>query len=319
MKKQDELDQQLRVKLEPLQQIQPRDAAAANLGRTRFLAEACRLAVTSKGPNRLTVWKDDLRSLFIRKEKAPMFSTLFSVFLILATLLGGSGITVAAAQTSQPGDVLYPVKIFSEDAYYQLATGDQARFDLTMQYFERRMAEFQNMLENGQVPPDALQTRLQTHLQTALELAVKDPADTEKLLEQVRLRLQEQVQTRMQQTIPDPAGETLRLQVRDMLQTRISWADDALEQFARLRQQTQNQEQIQTTLSEQSEADGGSGNNASESDQPQVNQYGGSNEYTPPWTATVTPTDTQFQFQYGSGGNEDSGSGQEGAGSGKGK
>jgi len=315
MKQQDELDPQLQAKLKPLLKTHPRDAASANLGRTRFLAEAHGLAVTIPGQKRLTEWKDKFKYLFRRKENAPMFSTLISAFLILATLLGGSGITVAAAQTSQPGSVLYPVKILSEDAYYQLTAGDQNHFDLAMDYAERRMAEFQNMLENGQIPPEAIQARLQTHLQTALELSIKDPADQERLLEQIRQRLQEQLQTKLQQTIPDPAGEALRLQVRDMLQTQIGWADDALEQLTQLRLQTQNQQQIQTAQPEEAQ---GSSNNGSQSGQPQVNQYGNS-ELTPTLLATATPTGTQYQYQNGSGNEGSSGSGQGGSGSGQGK
>ena len=202
MKPQDELDIQLKAKLEPLQQTQPRDAAIANHGKNRFLAEARGLAVTSLGLKRHTVWKDNFKSLN-RKEKAPMFSTMISVFLILTALLGGSGITVAAAQTSQPGDLLYPVKLFSEDAYFQFTAGDQNHFDLVLDYAERRMAEIQNQLENGQVLPEVVQTRLQAHIQTALQLAIKDPAEAEQLLEQIRLRLPEQLQTRLQQSIPD--------------------------------------------------------------------------------------------------------------------
>ena len=244
-----------------------------------------------------------------------MFSTMISVFLILTALLGGSGITVAAAQTSQPGDVLYPVKILSEDAYYQFTAGDQNHFNLVLDYAERRMAEIQNQLENGLVLPEALQTRLQSHIQTALQLAIKNPADAEQLLEQIRLRLQEQLQTRLQQSIPDPEAEALRLQVRDMLQTRISWTDETLAHLAQLRLQTQDQQQVQTNQPEDAQ---GYNNNGLGSGQPQGDQYG-NNEFTPPWIATATPTVTQFQYQNGAGGEDGSGSGQGGTGSGQGK
>lgn len=145
------------------------------------------------------------------------------------------------------------------------------------------------MLESGQVPPEAVQARLQAHLQTALELAVKNPADAEKLLEQIRLRLQEQLQINLQQSNLDPAGDALRLKVRDMLQTRISWADEVIEQFEQLRLRTQNQQQIQTSQPEDAQ---GFGNNGVESGEPQMNQYG-NYELTPPWMATSTPTRTQ--------------------------
>ena len=276
-----------------------------------------------------------------------MFSTLISVFLILTTLIGGGGITIAAAQASQPGDFLYPVKTITEDVYYQLTSGDQNRLNLSLDYADRRITEIQSILENGQIPPDVVQQRLQAHLQTALELSVKNTGDSENLLEQIRLRLEEQLQTRLQQTNSNPASETLRLQVRDMLQVRIGWIEDGLKQISQLNLQTQNQQQTQpqtqkgqpedvpgsvgnglNTDQQQTQAQSqtgqpegvlGSGGNGLNTDQMQGNQDG--NGYrTPALTMTATPTGLQYQYQNGSGGQEGAGSGgQESGGSGKGK
>ena len=310
----DDLDPKLFKQLKNLQSTQPRDAAAAARGKARYLAEARQLAVTSMGLKRLTIWIENFKSLFRRKEKAPMFSTIISVFVILATLIGGGGITMAVAQASQPGDFLYPVKAISEDANYQLTFGDQNRLNLSLDYADRRMAEIQSMLENSQVPPDVVQLRLQAHLQTALELSVKNMDDAEKLLEQVRLRLEQQLQTRLQQTNSNPAGEALRLQVRDMLQMRIGWIEDGLKQLSQLRLQTQNQQQTQQQTQQptqlgQSEGVQGSGGNGSNADQMQGDQ-GGNGYWTPAWMMTATPTGMQYQYQNGNGSQGGSGSGQ---------
>jgi uncharacterized membrane protein YgcG len=317
MKPLDELNPQLQAKLNSIQATQPRDASAAFRGKSRFLAEARKLAVTSTGLERHTKWIDNFKNLFSRKEKVPMFSTIVSVFLILATLLSGSGITVAAAQASQPGDFLYPVKTLSEDAYYQVATGDQNRFDLALDYAERRISEIQNMLENGQVPPEAVKLRLQTHLQTALELSLKNPAEAEKHLEQIRLLLQEQLRTQLQLTLTNPDAEGLRLQIRDMLQDRISWIDEDLGQLTQLHLQTQNQQQTQTAQPENVQ---GYGNNSSDPNQMQGNQIGNENLAQPGMMTTATPAavGTQYQNQDGSGSQGSSGSGQGGSGSGQG-
>jgi hypothetical protein len=276
------------------------------------------MAVTSTGLQRLNEWIDNIKQFFTRKEKAPMFTTFVSLILVFATLLGG-GITVVAAQSSQPSDWLYAVKTVSEDAFYQLTSSDQNHFNLSLIYADRRMAEIQNVFENGLVPPDAVTERLRTHLQTAFELSVKNMADAERLLEQIRLRLEEQLRTRLQQANPDPAGEVLRLQIRGMLQERIGWAKAGMEQFAMLRQQTQNQQQTQNGLPTQNQQQNQSGQQTQDPPQNQngqqiqnqqqyawsatsANQYGGTfgngiGGWIAPWEVTPTPMAYQYQYQ----------------------
>ena len=297
----DDLDQQLKEKLKILQSIKSRNPDAAAQGKARYLAEARQLAVTSTGLKRLTLWIENIKSLFRKKEKNPMFTTLISVFLILTTLLGGGGITVVAAQSSQPGDLLYPVKAISEDVYYQLTTGNQNRLNLSLDYADRRMVEIQTMLEEGHLPSNAVLLRLQTHLQTALELSVKNTSEVDRLLEQTRLQLEKQLQTHLQQTSSDPAREALRLQVRDMLQVRIGWIDDGLKQMAQERLQTQNQPQTQqkTQSGNQSSQDVGTqvpGNSGQYSGETKGSQNG-SGGLTFQWDLTPTPYNYQNQYQ----------------------
>jgi hypothetical protein len=293
----DDLDPKLQEKLNTLQSTKSRNPDFAARGKARYLAEALQLAVTSTEQKRLTLWIENIKTLFRRKEKAPMFTTLISVFLILTALLGGGGVTVVAAQSSQPGDLLYPVKTISEDIYYQLTTGDQDRLNLSLDYADLRMVEIQNMLEEGHLPSDAILLRLQTHLQTALELSVKNASEADRLLEQTRLQIEKQLQTHLQQPSSNPAGETLRLQVRDMLQVRIGWIEDGLKQMAQLRVQTQNQPQAQS--GNQSGQDvgtqtpGGNGQNSGQ----MAGSQNGSGGWTFQWELTPTPYDYQYQYQ----------------------
>ena len=241
-----------------------------------------------------------------------MVTTLISIFLILATVLGGSGITVVAAQSSLPGDFLYPVKTLSEDAFYQLTLGDQERLNLALDYADRRLAEIQDLLDAGQVPPNAVQLRLQTHLQTALELSVKDISMADELLEQTRSRMQETLTNRLVQANPDPTGEAVRLHVRDMLQVRISWVEDGLEQLSKLKMQTQNQQQTQQQ--EQPGQNGevpGSANGLGQGAGQMPNYQYGSGEWAWNWMwmTTPTPLDMEYQYQHGNGGQGGSGQG----------
>jgi len=239
----DDLDPRLQRELKKIEPTLARDASAHTQGKEKYLAQARQLAVTSTGRTRLNHWIENVKVLFKRKEYAPMVTTLISIFLILGTLLGGSGLTVAAAQSSQPGDFLYPVKTFSEDAYYQITSGDQNRLNLLLEYADRRVAEIEGLLAEGENVPEEVPLRLEHHLQFALELSVEDLENADDLLQQIRARMEETLNNRLGIPNPDAAGEALRLHVRDMLQVRISWIDDGLEEIARQKTQTQNQQQ----------------------------------------------------------------------------
>ena len=325
MKNQQELDPILREKLKVLLPVHPRDSQAAEKGRARYLSEAESMTVTSTGLQRLNLWMNNFIQIFRRKERAPMLTTFISILLAFTALLG-SGVTVVAAQSSQPNDWLYPVKTLSEDTFYQLVPGDQNHYNLSLIYADRRMAEIQTTFENGEIPPQAVIERLHTHLQTAFELSVKDMDDAENLLEQIRLRLEEQLRTQLQTTQMDPVGETIRLQIRNMLQERINWATAGAEQVALLRQQTQNQQQTQTQQQNQSglPTPNGAGSQTQQQNQQQQqqqfawqatpmaqNQYGAGNGgeggygfggWSYPWELTPTPTQMGYQYHQGGSG-----------------
>lgn len=323
MKNQQELEPIIREKLNFLDSVKSRDSQAAERGRARYLAEAKSITVTLTAWERLNLWMNNFIQIFRRKERAPMLTTFISILLAFTALLG-SGVTVVAAQSSQPNDWLYAVKTLSEDAFYQLVPGDQNHYNLSLIYAERRMAEIQTSFENGEIPSQAVIERLQTHLQTAFELSIKNMGDAENLLEQIRLRLEEQLQTRLQTTQMDPQGETIRLQIRNMLQERINWATAGAEQVALLRQQTQNQQQTQSQQQNQSglPTPNGTGTQTQPQNQQQQqqqfawqatpmaqNQYGAGNDgeggygfggWNFPWdaTLTLTPTPTPMGNQY---------------------
>jgi len=231
-----------------------------------------------------------------------MFNFVVSVIVIASILLGGGGVGVAAAQSSQPGDLLYPVKTWSEDVYTNFQFGDQARFEYALNLADRRIQEMQAMFEAGEVPEEALQLRLEEHIRTALELAVQRIENAEPLLEQIRLRMEEQLRLMLEQhSGQTPEGEMIQNQVRDMLQTRIGWVEEALGQLAQLKTQTQNQQQTQTN-----QGQGETGEQAGPGD-----GFGGWN---PPWMTpmpeeTLMPGQHGNQWQGGSGGQGGSGNG----------
>jgi Domain of unknown function (DUF5667) len=67
---------------------------------------------------------------------------------LAATLLAGSGATLAAASTALPGDALYPVKLFRESAQLAFASGASEGL-MRLQFARTRLHEIQGLEERG--------------------------------------------------------------------------------------------------------------------------------------------------------------------------
>jgi hypothetical protein len=87
-----------------------------------------------------------------------MFKTILVVTTVMTMLFGAAGVTVAAAQNSQPGEPLYPVRAWSQ----QMLT-------------KRTILQTNQQTQLQQAETDAaLQTRDQLRLQTQDQLRLQD-------------------------------------------------------------------------------------------------------------------------------------------------
>jgi hypothetical protein len=158
-----------------------------------------------------------------------MHTAIFSIIAILSLLLGGGGITVAAAQAALPDDALYSIKTWSEDFRFSLADTDEDKLDLSLQFASHRMKEIKIRLEHGVVPEQALARKYQAEIETALQLATGlDTVDAQEALAKVSRVLMDQqliiqqIQTRWQaQTQARNNGEETQLMNQFMTQTQM--------------------------------------------------------------------------------------------------
>ncbi len=245
------LDPELVKKLDTLRVTAPRSAEKAALGRAAFLEQAQRItrAVSKTGERRPNGWMHALQSIFTvpRKEHSPMFSPLITILVAVSLVLGGGSLTVVGAQSSQPDQPLYGVKLLSEQARLQLASNTETALQLQLEFTERRAAEIQAMFQAGKVPSDAIQNRYQSQVEQVMRLAVgmADPQAIQ-ALEQIRLRLQSQLQAFLQprpNAIPQVKAALER--VRQMIQQHLQWVEEGLADPSRLRNQLQQQQKLQ--------------------------------------------------------------------------
>ncbi len=90
----------------------------------------------------------------VERFSSPVKSSFFarnlravSVAIVLALIIGSG--TALVAQGAEPGNVLYPIKLMSEDMSLKLAVFPGARARLHMKYANRRMAELEMIYEKG--------------------------------------------------------------------------------------------------------------------------------------------------------------------------
>jgi hypothetical protein len=96
-----------------------------------------------------------------------MMRPLLSATLILILVFGGTTGITFAAQTSLPGEILYPVKHVSELVRERLAVSPQAKVSIAALRAERRLAESRELKAQNQLTPEVerdLENQFNTHV-----------------------------------------------------------------------------------------------------------------------------------------------------------
>ncbi|CAG0983263.1 hypothetical protein ANAEL_01868 [Anaerolineales bacterium] len=173
--------------IEKLLPVPERNPRAIADGRAKFLAEARLIQPTiSRAPERRHIeWK----TIFSRKVQPRML--IFSTLLVIFTLLfGGTGATVYTAQDSLPNQPLYMVKLASEDVRAGLATNNQTRLGLMMDFADLRMQEALQLAAQGKSIPGTVWERMDSHYESALHTAAGlDDGQLRQQLVQIQVRI----------------------------------------------------------------------------------------------------------------------------------
>lgn len=148
---------------------------------------------------------------------------IVSIIAILVIMWSGFGVTVAAAQTSLPGDALYGVKLWSEDLVLMVAEQTQYGTEVSLDLADRRVEEIAEVLEDGEILPEEVLIRYQEHISNAFAVSVDlddDELREEQLQLQTRLQAQEKVMNELQLQAGTPE-DAVKAMVGEMIQARI--------------------------------------------------------------------------------------------------
>ncbi len=258
MKQNGEFEPNLEKQLAVLRSIQARDPQKAAQGRAAFLAEAIKIrpTVPLAQKSRLNGWISGLTARFqIKKEFSHMFSVITTLILVFGVLFGGSGITLAAAQSSLPDQPLYGLKLWTEQVQYSLAGEDvESQMQLSMQFANRRMEEISTMLTNGNVSDQAALTRLQYRYQAQIEnsmrLAAGLPSEEEVLaaLDETKTEIGVHIRKLDQDRIQGRTGvpeHAVLANIQAMLQERLQWLEAGIAEPNQLRTRLEEQFKLQ--------------------------------------------------------------------------
>lgn len=226
------LNPKLDKKLAAFRSVPARQAEAAERGRATFIEQVNLLAgAVSEAPTRRhNGWIEQISTLFQRKEHPSMFSPLVTAFVIACLVFGGAGVTVQAAQDSLPGQALYGIKTFTEDARLEITSDPWMRLELQLEFAEKRVDELQTLLQKNLPPPAMVLTRMQAHLDRSIQLAAGlEEGQHNSALVRIRLSLKAQEQTLLQtRTQAGGQADTALTFAREMVQARLRLIEGGL-------------------------------------------------------------------------------------------
>jgi hypothetical protein len=200
-------------------------------GREAMLAEAARLEsqVSDHGIAAVELGRAAIPRR--RRKMSLLLYKVLAVVLAAAVALAGMGGGVVLAADSLPGDVLYGVKLLSEDVRLALTPDPADRAELALAFVSLRVQEMARLAQRGEDVPGAVVTRLTRQMEQAMvEIARAQPEEAPSLLQRVveRTQMHQQVLENAAVCAGQEAATRLREASQVMERTRQSAESDPL-------------------------------------------------------------------------------------------
>ena len=187
--------------------------------RRRELEPLLKMALNIQAPPLMQLDNDDKQALKTRLlqqimtpegKKSRSFSNIFSfgipqqfvwariavsVFIVVVLLSTLSAGTAYAAQSSLPGDLLYPVKTFTEDGRLLVADGNDDKAELNLEFAQTRLEEMEKLADTDESKTELAVDGYRGNLEAALQQVqkVSDNLTLTSILDTALEKIQEQV------------------------------------------------------------------------------------------------------------------------------
>jgi hypothetical protein len=261
--KEKEIDPRLIKKLKTIESVPERNPQAAENGRARFQLEVDKTFVRSlktvseRNDRRPNGWiQKEKKNLIHRKGLTKMAKVILSIFLAVTAMFTATSVTLVAAQSSQPDEVLYPVKTWTEDVRMNMASNDpKTMLDLALEFANRRISEITGMAAEGKEVSDSVLDRWQLDITFAYQAIIQmQGEDFGPALARVEATLRTQQET-MNQVNSNAGTEALLTRSRTMIEEHLRLMTGSGEGEAQV--QTQLQQQVQQQLQTSQPEDAG--------------------------------------------------------------
>ncbi len=214
--------------LAPLQPVPPLDPQSVSEARTKYLLEGdnLRQALGSQPGLEDAHKGNGKHNLVWLVQHKPQMKVLVAIVLAFVILLAASSATVFASQNSLPGQMLYPVKSWSEDIRISMTTSPETKLNLTLYFTNRRMEEISTLMADGKPVSDLTAERFASELENVLQLAAQlDDTQIQRALGEIKSHAERQGMT-MQELIiklpPQAEPAVVKLQERLNEQVQLS-------------------------------------------------------------------------------------------------
>ncbi len=211
MPTQPSLDLRTARHLEKLRRVPTRDVVVVTKGRNEFLAQAQSLRMQE--PSIRLSWYDGLGKL-LKPRPGLLLRLLIVVLVVSGVVVAISGLA-AATQYSLPGNTLYPIKTWMENAQIAFARTAQSRADLGMIYAYRRIKEIEAIDAGGAVAPADAFARMHRQMAYVFESAAQmNDTELQQTLQEVdgQLLLQQEIVRQLKSPVPAQTAELIERQ-----------------------------------------------------------------------------------------------------------
>ncbi len=161
------------------------------------------------------------RQTILKRQRRFAMAWVFIAISLLS--LGGVG-TVYASADALPGEVLYPVKIASEDIQL-FFSDDEGDVDLLLNFMDERIQEMEKLSEENNpqgidLALEGYQNEMEQMTGLMTKMQAEDPVAGDALHAEVQSRLEEQAQRML--NVDEAAGDQLRIQeqIQDRTETQ---------------------------------------------------------------------------------------------------
>lgn len=230
----------LEIRLSHLSNVPERDLETATRQRSAFIKKANSINSfrQNKSPVSTTVIPRHIEwtQILGRKEGRKM-SFITTLLIVIGLVFGGTGVTVAAAQSAMPDDLLYPVKLVSEDIALSLNTNPETAYNTELALTQRRAEEMVQLAIGEGVYDEAAAQRLMLRIDQALKTgSTLDGEEMPKAMLQMQNHLQTMLRV-MEQSNMSAEAQQQMTRLMAQIQSRIETL-----------QQTQNMEELRLRI-----------------------------------------------------------------------